>query len=129
MTDTRGAKVLLSDAEHYQTAWMCPRRKGGRIAPDELTPDTQAALERVRRLTRCSADDLRTCPGYYVRLPEAEEAVRLLRWLRAGALPLRLPHPSGAQIDALDELQSALGAREADDLERLKAQYKDPRGQ
>lgn len=129
MVDERGAKVLLSDAEHYRRAWMCPRREGGRIAPDELGPDQRAALERARRLTRCGADDLRTCPGHYVRLPEAEEAVRLLRWLKSGALALRLPFPSGAQIDALDELQSALGAREADDLERLKAQSKDPRGQ
>lgn len=121
MTDRRGAEVLLNDAALYQRAWRCPRTKGGKIDPASLGADQLAALERVRRLTGCDPEDLRTCPGHYTRLPEAHEATRLLRWLQRGALHLRVPHPLGTQIDALDELQDSLSAREADELERLKS--------
>jgi hypothetical protein len=47
-----------------------------------------------------------------------------LRWLRAGALHLRCPHPTGAEVDALDLAQDSLAARERDELERAKR--KDP---
>jgi hypothetical protein len=124
MADERGAKVLAADAVACQSAWRCPR-VGGAIDPDALDDDHRAALARVRSLTGCSADDVRTCPGHYTRTAEAHELVRLHRWLKAGALPLRCPHPSGAVVDALDELASALGAREADDLERMKRKPKE----
>lgn len=128
MTDERGAKVLAADAVACQSAWRCPRSKGGEINPDALDDDHRTALARVRALTGCGADDLRTCPGHYTRTAEAHELVRLHRWLKAGALPLRCPHPSGAVVDALDELASALGAREADDLERLRRKPKEASG-
>jgi hypothetical protein len=127
MADERGAKVLAADAVACQSAWRCPR-VGGAIDPDALDDDHRTALARVRSLTGCSADDVRTCPGHYTRTAEAHELVRLHRWLKAGALPLRCPHPSGAVVDALDELASALGAREADDLERLRRKPKEAPG-
>lgn len=119
MTDRRGAAVLEADAVLHQQAWRCPRA-GGSVSPEALDNAHRAALASVCRLTKSSPDDVRTCPGHYARTPDAHEAVKLLRWLKAGALHLRVPHPSGAVIDALDELQSALGAREANDLERLR---------
>lgn len=119
MTDRRGAKVLERDAGLARAAWRCPRA-GGAIDPDALDEAHRGALDRVRRLTGCSAEDLRTCPCHYTRKPEAHEVVKLHRWLKAGALALRCPYPSGAIVDALDEFVSALGAREANDLERLK---------
>jgi len=120
MTDARGAKVLAGDAVACQRAWKCPRSKGGAINPDALDDDHRATLDRVRTLTGCDADDVRTCPGHYTRTPEAHEAVKLHRWLKAGALALRSPHPSGVVVDALDEFAAALSAREADELERMK---------
>lgn len=119
MTDRRGAAVLERDAELARAAWRCPRA-GGTIDPDALDETHRGALDRVRRLTGCSAEDLRTCPCHYTRRPEAHEVVKLHRWLKTGSLALRCPYPSGAIVDALDEFVSALGAREANDLERLK---------
>lgn len=128
MADARGAKVLAADAVVYQRAWRCPRSKGGEINPDALDAAHRDALVRVQRLTGCGADSVRTCPGHYTRTPEAHELVKLHRWMKAGALHLRAPHPSGAVVDALDELASALGAREADDLERLRRKPKEAPG-
>lgn len=119
MTDARGAKVLAGDAVIAQTAWRCPRA-GGAIDPEALDADHRAALVRVQRLTGCDPEDLRTCPCHYTRRPEAHEVVKLHRWLKAGSLALRCPNPSGAIVDALDEFVSALGAREANDLARLR---------
>lgn len=127
MADRRGAAVLEGDAAVYQREWRCPRKQGGAIDPEALDAPHQAALDRVRRLAGCDPEDVCTCPGYYVRRPEAHEAVKLLRWLKAGALSLRCPHPSGAVIDALDELQGALSAREAAELERLRSKAPDGR--
>jgi hypothetical protein len=127
MADERGAKVLAADAVACQSAWRCPR-VGGAIDPDALDDDHRTALARVRSLTGCGVDDVRACPGHYTRTADAHELVRLHRWLKAGALPLRCPHPSGAVVDALDELASALGAREADDLERMKRKPKEASG-
>lgn len=120
MTDPRGASVLARDAEAARAAWRCPRA-GGTVDPDALDETHRATLDRVRRLTGCDPEDLRTCPCHYTRRPEAHEVVKLHRWLKAGALALRCPHPSGAIVDALDEFVSALGAREANDLDRLRA--------
>lgn len=129
MTDARGAKVLAGDAVTCQKAWRCPRTKGGAINPDALDDDHRAALDRVRALTGCDADDVRTCPGHYTRTPEAHEVVKLHRWMKAGALALRLPHPSGVVVDALDEFATALNAREADELDRMKRNTGGPRGE
>lgn len=120
MTDPRGAKVLQGDAVAYQRAWRCPRSEGGAINPAALDEEHRAALDRVRALTGCDEEDMRTCPGHYVRAPEAHEVVRLHRWLKAGSLHLRVPYPSGATIDALDLFAESLSAREADEIERMK---------
>jgi hypothetical protein len=125
MADARGAAVLRDDAVACRRAWRCPR-DGGAIDPDALDPAHRVALDRVRALTGCDADDLRTCPGHYVRTADAHEVVKLHRWLKAGALHLRTPHPSGVVIDALDEFASSLSAREADEVERMKRNTKEP---
>jgi len=119
MTDRRGAQVLEGDAKLARDAWRCPRA-GGAIDPDALDQTHRDALSRIARLTGCDAEDLRTCPCHYTRRPEAHEVVKLHRWLKTGSLALRCPHPSGAIVDALDEFASALSAREANDLDRLK---------
>lgn len=126
-SEPRGAKVLDADAEHHRAAWRCPRTCGN-WNPTDLDAEHRGALDNVRRLTGLDEEDLRTCPGAYTRTHDAHEAATLLRWLKSGALHLRVPHPTGAQIDALDELSSALSAREADELERLKRKDRD-RGQ
>ena len=130
MTDARGAAVLRADAVLCREAWRCPRAEGGAIDPDALPETHRAALVTVRRLTGCDEDDIQTCPGHYARLSEAHEAVRLLRWMKAGALAQRMPHPSGAIVDALDELQNALNARESDEMDRArrKSEMERPRG-
>ena len=128
MTDPRGAKVLQGDAVAYQRAWRCPRVKGGEINPDALDDEHHAALDRVRTLTGCDADDLRTCPGHCTRTPDAFEVVRMHRWLKAGSLHLRVPNPSAAQIDALDIFAESLSAREANELERMKRENGSPHG-
>jgi hypothetical protein len=125
--EPRGAAVLDADALLAQAAWKCPRTCGN-WNPTGLDADHRTALDNVCRLTGLDAEDLRTCPGAYTRTPDAHEAATLLRWLKSSALHLRVPHPTGAQIDALDELQNALNAREADELERLKRKDSD-RGQ
>ena len=122
--EPRGAAVLDADALLAQAAWKCPRTCGD-WQPAGLDATHETALVQVRRLVDLDAESLRTCPGAYTRTPDAHEAAKLLRWLKAGALPMRVPHPSGAIVDALDELQSALGAREVDELERLKSKRKD----
>lgn len=111
--------MLARDAEACRAEWRCPLA-GGRIAPSEL-PDTHvAAIDRVSRLCRAEEGEIRTCPGYYTRRPEAHRAVTHLRWLRANALHLRCPHPTGAEVDALDLVQESLAARERDELDRAK---------
>lgn len=129
MTDARGAKVLAADAVACQSAWRCPRSKGGAINPAALDDEHRAALDRVRALTGCDADDVRTCPGHYTRTAEAHELVKLHRWLKAGALALRSPYPSGVVVDAIDEFSTALAAREADELERMKRNTRGPHGE
>jgi hypothetical protein len=128
MADARGAKVLAADAVACQSAWRCPR-VGGAIDPDALDEEHRAALDRVRALTGCDDNDLRTCPGHYTRTPEAHEVVRMHRWLKAGALHLRVPYPTGAMVDALDLFAESLAAREADELERMKRNTGGTRGE
>lgn len=120
--DERGAAVLRSDAQVARAAWRCPR-EGGSIDPDALDEVHRDALRRAGAVTGCSASDLRTCPGFYARKPEAHEVVKLLRWQKAGQLQLRCPHPTGVVVDALDEVSSAIAARERDDMERVRREH------
>lgn len=122
MTDERGAKVLRADAVVARDAWRCPRA-GGAIDPSALDEAHCDALRKARALTGCDASDLRTCPGFYARTPQAHEVVKLLRWQKAGQLQLRCPHPTGVVVDALDEVSSAIAARERDDMERLRREH------
>ena len=124
MTDTRGADVLRADAAIYRAAWRCPRAKGGTIDPDALDDVHRAAITRVCALTGCDDTDVRTCPGHYARTPQAHEVVRLLRWQRAGQLQMRMPHPLGTVVDALDEAAQAVSAREADEIARIRRTQK-----
>ncbi len=123
--DPRGAAVLRSDAAACQQEWRCPRA-GGRIDPEALGEGHRAALDRVRQLCGAGEGELLTCPGHYTRDVGAHRVVTALRWLRAGALHLRDPHPSAALVDALDLAQNSLADREHDELER--ARRKQPKG-
>lgn len=123
-TDPRGAEILARDAAACRAEWRCPLA-GGRVGAEDLPAPQRAALERVSRLCGAEDGELRACPGYYPRRPEAHRAVVLLRWLRAGALALRCPHPTGAEVDALDLVQDSLAARERDELERAKRKEPD----
>lgn len=126
MADERGAAVLRSDAAIARAAWRCPRA-GGRIDPDALDAAHRAAIASTCALTGCDASDLRTCPGFYARTPEAHEAVKLLRWQRAGQLQMRMPHPSGAVVEALDAVAQSVSARERDEMERIRREHEKER--
>lgn len=118
--DDREAAVFRADAAIHRAAWRCPRIEGGIIAPDALDDAHQTALTRARAVTGCTADEMRTCPGHYARTDEAHEVVVLMRWQKSGQLQLRMPNPTGAVVDAIDVACSALAAREADEIERMK---------
>lgn len=118
--------MLRSDAATCQQEWRCPRVKGGRIDEAALPEGHRAALARVRRLCGAEDGEILTCPGHYTRNVGAHRVVTALRWLRAGALPLRDPHPSAALVEALDLAQDSLADRERDELER--ARRKAPKG-
>lgn len=123
MTDKRGADVLRADADIHRAAWRCPRAKGGAIDPDALDDAHRGAIAKACALTGCDDTDVRTCPGYYARTPQAHEVVRLLRWQRAGQLQMRMPHPLGTVVDALDEVSSSVSARERDEMERMRREH------
>lgn len=112
--------MLRSDAATCQQEWRCPRVKGGRVDRDALPEAHQGALVRVERLCGAGAGELLTCPGHYTRDPGAHRVVTALRWLRAGALHLRDPHPSAALVEALDIAQGSIADREHDELERAR---------
>lgn len=112
--------MLRSDAVTCQTEWRCPRVKGGRIDRDALPEAHQAALVRVERLCGAGEGELLTCPGHYTRDAGAHRVVTALRWLRAGALHLRDPHPTAALVEALDIAQGSIADREHDELERAR---------
>jgi len=116
--------VLASDAAACRAEWRCPLA-GGRIDPSALPETHRAAIDRASRLCHAEHGEIRTCPGYYPRRPEAHRAVTHLRWLRAGALHLRCPHPTGAEVEALDLVQDSLASRERDELERAKRKGND----
>lgn len=111
--------MLRSDAAACQREWRCPRL-GGRPDPGPLPDGHRAALRRVEALCGAEEGELEACPGSYVRRPEAHRAVTALRWLRAGALHLRNPHPTMAEVEALDLAQDSLAGRERDELERAR---------
>lgn len=55
------------------------------------------------------------------------DAVHAYRWWEKGALALICPHPSAALVDAVDVIQTALSARESDDIERMKKTHESGR--
>lgn len=122
--DTRAREALVADADLYREQWRCPRR-GGAIDPGALDEEHRAALERVRNLTGADEGEIRTCPGHYARLPDAFEAVELLRWFDKGQLHLRHPHPTPAVVEAVDLARGSVAARERDEIERLKTKDTD----
>jgi hypothetical protein len=117
MADARGASVLLADARDACAGWRC-RHAGHEPAP--LGDAQQRTLDVVRSIVGANADEITACPGSYARTPEAHEASRLMRWMRAGALALRCPHPTAAQVDAIDLAMDSLSAREAWELEQAR---------
>lgn len=60
----------------------------------------------------CGAGGLTTCPLYYLRLPWVHRAARARKWAERGQLPVVEPHPPNALIEAIDEIDGALSARE-----------------
>ena len=131
-SDPRGAASLDADGAACQALWRCPRV----TAPDDRTELPAAcarALDAVHKL--CGVDtaagdpsEFRECPGLAARQPEAHEVAALLGWYRKGQLHLRVPHPSGALVSAIDTVESALAAREADEMRRLRAESESRRG-
>lgn len=123
LTDPRGRGVLDSDGARAQRAWSCPRV----TAPDDvrpLPPEAIKALDAVHRLCGVAPDEPREwtgCPCLAARDPAAHEVAALLPWYRKGQLHLRCPYPTGAMVDAIDVTESALAAREADEMRRLRA--------
>jgi hypothetical protein len=61
-----------------------------------------------------------------VRTPDTAEALDAYRWWKAGSLHLRVGHPSGALVEAIDLVAHGLSQREADDLRRLRDTPKSP---
>ena len=115
--------MVDGDGARAQAVWSCPRV----TAPADVRPLPPAAikaLDAVHRLWGVEPDDPREvtgCPCLAARQPEAHEVAALLPWYRKGQLHLRCPHPSGAMVDAIDCTESALAAREADEMRRLRA--------
>lgn len=117
MADERGARVLLDDAANACASWGCAH---GGCSPVALSPAHLKALDVVRAITGAAPEDITRCPGSYARTPEAHEASRLLRWMKAGALALRVSHPTPAQVEAIDTSLDSLSAREAWEMERAR---------
>lgn len=115
--------MLRADAAQCREEWRCPRMR--RPHDGSPLPEKQRdALARVARLCGAAEGELTVCPGAYVRRPEAHRTVTALRWMRAGALHLRLPHPTMAEVEALDLAQDSLAARERDELKRASQKQK-----
>mgnify|MGYP000517583554 CR=1 FL=1 len=111
--------MLRADGKLCQAEWRCPHA-GGAVDPSALPEGHREALRRAAALCGAEEGELATCPGHYTRKPEAFRAVTSLRWLRAGALHLRNPHPTMAEVEAIDLAQDSLAARERDELERAR---------
>lgn len=117
MDDERGREVLLADAAAASRAWGCPRAG---CAPVTLDDEHQRARSAVARLAGCDVADFPACPLAGTRTPEAHEAAALTRWMKNGALALRCPHPTPAQIDAIDAVMDSLAERESWELARAR---------
>ena len=118
--------MLHADAETARAAWRCPRAETRSNEP--LDDEHAATLRNTERLVGLSDGALTQCPGCYTRDPDAEEALRLHRWFEKGQLHLRAPHPTGVQVDAIDEVSASLAARSRDDLERARRKSETERG-
>lgn len=117
MADVRGARVLLDDAATACASWGCAL---GGCSPVPLSDAHRRTLDVVRSICGAGDEDVTRCPGSYVRTPEAHEASRLLRWMKAGALSLRVSHPTPAQVEAIDLSMDSLAAREAWELAQAR---------
>lgn len=113
--------MLDADGERYQRLWRCPRVSAP--SEDPLHPSCARALANVHRLVGSdeAPPEFTTCPGHYVRKPEAHQLAAALGWYKKGQLHLRAPNPSGALVDAIDCVENALSQREADEIRRLRA--------
>jgi hypothetical protein len=114
--------VLRADAARYQDLWRCPLRPGGEAPTlEDPTLPTAAldALGAVGALT--GAVHLRTCPGWYARLPWVHRVVQARTWRDHGQLHLLERCPSSALVAAIDAVDLAVSDRQTDDLARIRA--------
>lgn len=110
--DEQIAEAKRAAAREAQALWRCPSA-GHRSARSagELDPKCQRALSGVEQL--CGAAGLTTCPNHYLRLPWVHRAATARKWAERGQLAIVEPAPSAALIEAINEIDGALAAREA----------------
>lgn len=122
--DEGAAAALRADAEESQRRWRCPAAGYTPAkSSDELDAGCQSVHAGVRRL--CGADELTTCPLHYLRMPWVHRAARARKWAERGQLTVVEPKPSAALIEAVDEIDSALAAREHREHEQRMAEIKE----
>ena len=116
--DDRGRAVVEGDAAQWQKRWHCPFAGYDGTPPDDLTP----TLAHVERVLGC-AGEITRCPGSYARTEDAAKIAGLYSWWLKGQLAMRCPAPSGAVVDAIDAMHSAVEAAKADGLRRIREEH------
>lgn len=116
--------MLDADGVLAQRAWSCP---SAGFTPKPLSVACKGALVAVHRLVGADpAEELfDTCPCHTVRSADAHTVASLLAWYHKGQLALRVPHPSGALVDAIDCADAALERRKAEEIRRQTAARKE----
>ena len=104
--------------------WRCPFVCGGR-EPREPAPEAVEPLQEVAATIH--ATGLTTCPNWYASQPAARTVLRARKWAERGLLRERFGKPSLALMEAIDEVDEALDARERDDDERREEERKKER--
>lgn len=122
--DPRAKRVKLAEAKRLQAAWRCPC--AGHPEPREGAPlggpqdHTARSVQVLLGSPRKGARVFDTCPLWYTRDPWVHEVVRAHGWWAKGQLRALSEHPSAVLVDAVDAVERAVRAREADDYERAR---------
>jgi hypothetical protein len=116
--DPTARSTIEMDALVAQLAWGCPKATGR--APDGagLGPAQREAADRVATLTGFAGKD--TCPLWYASLPWVHRAARAYRWRESPLFGAIEPEPSAVLVDAVEQVENGVTARQAYDAEKWR---------